>query len=104
MLRRASAAASQFEIMEPQIAIRMFCGLSSRRIMPCRPGDLNVAVPSFQDMRSQMPVLVRDTFDRDRRSLAATDAERCYATLEVLRLQRMQQRHDQPRAGCPDGM
>src|SRR5690349_4088120 len=60
--------------------------------------------PHFRTCAPEMPVLMRDAFDRDRRSLAAADAERRNAALEVLRLQRMQQRHDQPRAGCPNGV
>src|SRR5215471_9898794 len=48
--------------------------------------------------------LTRDPLNRDRGGFAAADAERGHAALEVLRLQRVQQRHDQPRAGGADGV
>ena len=41
-----------------------------------------------------------DPFDGDRGGFAAADAQRGNAALQVLRLQRVQQRHDQPRAFC----
>jgi hypothetical protein len=47
---------------------------------------------------------VNDTFDRDRGGFAAADAERGDAALEVLRLERMQQRDNQPSAGGADRM
>ena len=48
--------------------------------------------------------LVDDPLDRDRGSLTAADAERGDAAFQVVRLQRMQQRHDKPCAGGADGV
>src|ERR1017187_4519655 len=50
------------------------------------------------------PDLMNDAFHRDGGGFAATDAERGNAAFQVLRFQRVQQRHDQPRAGGADGM
>src|SRR5258708_36897302 len=47
---------------------------------------------------------VKSALDRNRGDLAAVEAECGDAAPEVLRLQRMQQRHDQPRAGGADRM
>src|SRR6187402_522267 len=60
----------------------------------------NDGVPSFSDFLGSMRV----TLHGDRGGLAAADAECRDAALEVLRFKRMQQRHDQPRAGGADGM
>ena len=56
--------------------------------------------PQFRTLRW----LVCEALDRDRGGFAATDAERGNAALEVVGLERMQQRHDQPGTGGPDGM
>src|SRR5258708_13094127 len=48
--------------------------------------------------------LVNDAFDRDGGGFAAADAERGDATLQIVRLERAEQRHDQPRAGGADRM
>src|SRR5258708_3506363 len=48
--------------------------------------------------------LVNDPFYRDGGSLAAADAERRDATLQVMRFERMQQRHDQACSRRADGM
>jgi hypothetical protein len=45
-----------------------------------------------------------DALDRDGGGFTATDAKGCNAAFEVLRLQRMQQRHDQACAGGANGM
>src|SRR5580698_964240 len=48
--------------------------------------------------------LMHDTLYRNRGGFAAADAQRRDAAFQVLRFQRMQQRHDQARAGGPNGM
>src|SRR5436305_2381149 len=60
----------------------------------------NDRLPSFSDVYVRMS----DALHGDRRGFAAADAERRDAALEVLRLERMQQRHDQTCAGGPDRM
>src|SRR5450631_4551004 len=45
---------------------------------------------------------VHDPLDGDGRGFAAADAERGDATFQVVRRERMQQRHDQPCAGGAD--
>src|SRR6266850_1221316 len=47
---------------------------------------------------------VRDPLHRNCRGFATTDAQGSDAAFQILRFQRMQQRHDQPRAGGADGM
>src|ERR1700719_4263572 len=49
-------------------------------------------------------VSMHDALDRDRGGFAAADTERGDAALQIVGLQRMQQGHDQPRAGGADGM
>src|SRR3954468_23433860 len=61
--------------------------------------DTNVLFPSFQDVGE---ILVHDTLDRDGGGFTAADAQRGNATLEMMRLQRVKQGHDQPRAGGSD--
>src|SRR5580700_7604601 len=102
MLRRASAAASQFEIIAPQITISKFhrsCG-PAHIAMPVRRPKCRTYLISGH----QLKTLMRDALDRDRSGFAAADAQRRHTALEVLRLQRMQQCHDQTCAGCPDRM
>src|SRR5215468_5495963 len=60
-------------------------------------------MPRFPQFRTCMP-LACDAFDRNRGGFPAADAERSDTALEVLRLHRMQQRHDQPRTGCANRM
>src|SRR5450432_532350 len=47
---------------------------------------------------------VHDALDCDRGGFAATDAQRRDTAPEIFRLERMQQRNDQARAGGADGM
>src|SRR3954465_14533611 len=60
---------------------------------------MNAVLPSFQDV---LKTLVNDTLDRDGGGFTAADAQRGNATLEMMRLQRVKQGHDQPRAGGAD--
>src|SRR5580692_7428393 len=102
MLRRASAAASQFEIIEPQKFIEKVCwsiGPLHHAISVRRPECRSSLISGHQPK-----VLMHDALDRDGGGFAAADAERRHPALEVLCLQRMQQRHDQTCAGCPDRM
>src|SRR5580692_11344018 len=100
MLRRASAADSQFEIMEfPESLVFAFGSICSNSRLTKRAN-----FPRFQTYRFSGLASVNDTLDRDRCGFAAADAQSCDAALEVVRLERMQQRHDQPRTGGPDGM
>src|SRR5665213_784378 len=103
MLRRARAADSQLEIIEPL----MFSldGYKTRRIGTLLGEvwwDINAILPSFQDITCAASV--RNALHRDRRSFAAADAECGDAAFQVMRLQRMQQRDDQAGACCADGM
>src|SRR5581483_6427519 len=98
MLRRVSVADSQFEIIGPQIDCS--AGLSAMRNVTRGSNVRNDFVPSFSDSVDSM----HDALDRNRGSFAAAYAERSNAALQIVGLQRMQQRHDQPRAGRADGM
>ena len=47
---------------------------------------------------------MHDALDRDRGGFAAADAQRRDTAFQIPCFKRMQQRHDQPRAGGADGM
>src|SRR3954452_17974991 len=47
---------------------------------------------------------MNDTLDGDGGGFAAADAQRRDAAFQIMRFQRVQQRHDQPRAGGADRM
>src|SRR5438034_8662877 len=61
-------------------------------------------MPYFPHFQTYWRMLVSDALHRDRGGFAAADAERGDTAFEILRFQRVQQRHDQPRAGGADGM
>src|ERR1700704_1554134 len=96
MLRRASAAASQFEIITPPGCLDAVDGLfwhaGSLARRPC--------FPHFEPLRA----LVDYALDRNRGGFAAANAKRGDAALQIVGFHGVQQRHDQPRAGCADGM
>src|ERR1700685_2349601 len=84
--------------------------------MLTRMGNVSNGIfPSFSAMRMAAPKTddramprrgksVNDAFNRDRGGFAAADAECGDAAFCVLRLQRVQQRHDQAGAGSADRM
>src|SRR5215471_2727699 len=101
MLRRISVAASQFEIIGPQDESgKIWC-----LVDPSHPG-MPATRPKWCSslILGHSPMSMHDALDRNRSGFAAADAEGRHAAFQVLRLQRVQQGHDQPRAGCADGV
>src|SRR5439155_22151258 len=103
MLRRASVAASQFEIIGPLLSLAGDVNLIWWTCTSCHEVSL-AEMPYFPQFRTCSRTLMSDALDRDRSGFAAADAERGDTAFEILRFQGVQQRHDQPRAGCADGM
>src|SRR5882672_4140823 len=125
MLRRARAADSQFDSMSlPVRKFRMTLRGDDTTILehdpekwaPVFPRDKreafarrscsNKKIEQDDDSKKSHPALasVNQALHGDRGGFAAADAERCDPAFQIVRFERMQQRHDQARAGGADGM
>src|ERR1700761_6872424 len=98
MLRRARAADSQFEIIGPQKSLPDWLIYTF-----CHEGGM-AKMPNFPRFQTDGCSLMHIALDGDRGGFTAADAECRDTALQVLRFHRMQQGHDQSRAGGADRM